>query len=263
MWKATIRGLLARKVRLALTALSVLLGVSFVAGTYVLTDTLDQSFQTFFRETVQGIDVVVRPRARRSAVTASAIVSPRRRSVPSARCRVSGRRTASSRTTRSSSAATVSRSRTAAHRRSASPGHSAPLATRPLRLVDGRRPTADDEVAMDVGTAREHGFSVGDSVEILLDGPKETVPDLGALRVRRSHRSARGHLRRVRPRDRAASVRRTRARRRSERPGASPAWITGSSRPASSSDSAPCSRCRPRACSRPIAAVTSVTSSRC
>ena len=60
MWKATIRGIFARKVRLALTALSVLLGVSFVAGTYVLTDTLDASFQTFFRQTVQGVDVVVR-----------------------------------------------------------------------------------------------------------------------------------------------------------------------------------------------------------
>ena len=63
MWKATIRGLLARKVRLALTALSVLLGVTFVAGTYVLTDTLDRSFQTFFDQTVEGIDLVVRPRA--------------------------------------------------------------------------------------------------------------------------------------------------------------------------------------------------------
>jgi len=38
MWKATIRGLFARKVRLALTALAILLGVSFVSATYVLTD---------------------------------------------------------------------------------------------------------------------------------------------------------------------------------------------------------------------------------
>src|SRR6266700_518936 len=44
MWKATIRGILARRVRLALTALAVVLGVTFVTGTYVLTDTLDRSF---------------------------------------------------------------------------------------------------------------------------------------------------------------------------------------------------------------------------
>ena len=39
MWRATIRGLFARKVRLALTALAIVLGVAFVSGTYVLTDT--------------------------------------------------------------------------------------------------------------------------------------------------------------------------------------------------------------------------------
>ena len=59
MWRATLRGLLARKVRLALTALAVLLGVAFISGTYVLTDTLDQSFQGFFRQKVAGIDLVV------------------------------------------------------------------------------------------------------------------------------------------------------------------------------------------------------------
>ena len=44
MWKATVKGIFARKVRLALTAVAVLLGVAFVSGTYVLTDTLNQSF---------------------------------------------------------------------------------------------------------------------------------------------------------------------------------------------------------------------------
>ena len=57
MWKATIRGLLARRVRLALSALAVMLGVSFVAGTYVLTDTLDRSFSNVFDQTVSGVDL--------------------------------------------------------------------------------------------------------------------------------------------------------------------------------------------------------------
>ena len=43
MWRATISGVLARKVRLLLTALAVILGVTFVSGTYVLTDTLHAS----------------------------------------------------------------------------------------------------------------------------------------------------------------------------------------------------------------------------
>ena len=44
MWRTTVQGVMARKVRLALTALSNVLGVAFVAGVYVLTDTLRRSF---------------------------------------------------------------------------------------------------------------------------------------------------------------------------------------------------------------------------
>src|SRR5947207_76909 len=62
MWKATIKGILARKLRLALTTLAVLLGVAFVSGTYVLTDTMERSFDVIFRRTVTDVDLVVRAR---------------------------------------------------------------------------------------------------------------------------------------------------------------------------------------------------------
>src|SRR5436305_596957 len=58
MWKATIKGILARKLRLALTTLAVLLGVAFVSGTYVLTDTMERSFDVIFRRTVTDVDLV-------------------------------------------------------------------------------------------------------------------------------------------------------------------------------------------------------------
>ncbi len=44
MLRAALRSVLARKVRLVLTGVSVLLGVSFMAGTYVLTDTMTRAF---------------------------------------------------------------------------------------------------------------------------------------------------------------------------------------------------------------------------
>ena len=44
MRRITIKGLLARKMRLALTALAIVLGVTFVSGTLVLTDTLFPGF---------------------------------------------------------------------------------------------------------------------------------------------------------------------------------------------------------------------------
>ena len=59
MWKPTIRGLLARKVRLVLTATAVLLGVSFVSATYVLTDTVKAAFDAVFTQTLSGVDLQV------------------------------------------------------------------------------------------------------------------------------------------------------------------------------------------------------------
>jgi putative ABC transport system permease protein len=58
--RATVKSLLARKLRLVLTALSIVLGVGFVAGTYVLTDTMNRAFQELFDQTAEASDVVVR-----------------------------------------------------------------------------------------------------------------------------------------------------------------------------------------------------------
>src|SRR5580658_7017848 len=60
MWRVTIKGLLAHKLRLALTALAIILGVMFIAGTFVLTDTLNNTFQTLFGTIYQKIDFQVR-----------------------------------------------------------------------------------------------------------------------------------------------------------------------------------------------------------
>ena len=59
MWRATLKSLMARKVRLLLTAIAVVLGVGFMAGTYVLTDTLSAAFDDLFTTTTAGIDVQV------------------------------------------------------------------------------------------------------------------------------------------------------------------------------------------------------------
>jgi putative ABC transport system permease protein len=60
MWRATLKSLLARKLRLALTALAVVLGVGFVVGTLILTDTLSKAFDQAFAGTTERTDVVVR-----------------------------------------------------------------------------------------------------------------------------------------------------------------------------------------------------------
>ncbi|MFI0793552.1 ABC transporter permease [Micromonospora rubida] len=59
MFRATLKSLLARKVRLILSGLAVVLGVMFVSGAFVLTDTLGRSFDAVFADAYAGIDVNV------------------------------------------------------------------------------------------------------------------------------------------------------------------------------------------------------------
>ena len=60
MWRVTIKGLLAHKLRLVLTGLAIVLGVTFIAGTFVLTDTLHNTFDSLFGNIYQNIDFQVR-----------------------------------------------------------------------------------------------------------------------------------------------------------------------------------------------------------
>ena len=60
MLRVTVKSLLARKLRLLLTALAVVLGVAFVSGTLVLGDTLNNTFDKLFATAYSGTDVGVR-----------------------------------------------------------------------------------------------------------------------------------------------------------------------------------------------------------
>jgi putative ABC transport system permease protein len=55
----TIKSLWARKVRVFATSLAVILGVAFIAGSYVLTDTIFAAFDEIFSESLQGTAVVI------------------------------------------------------------------------------------------------------------------------------------------------------------------------------------------------------------
>jgi putative ABC transport system permease protein len=71
VFRAAIRSLLGRKIRLLLTGLSVVLGVGFMAGTFVLTDTMTRAFNELFETTYAQIDVLVRSENAFAAQTSS------------------------------------------------------------------------------------------------------------------------------------------------------------------------------------------------
>lgn len=61
MLRATWRGLVGHRLRFALTALAIALGVGLVAASFMFTDSLDQAFDDLFGASLTGFDVQVRP----------------------------------------------------------------------------------------------------------------------------------------------------------------------------------------------------------
>ena len=59
MTKVALRGLLGRKLRAALTAFAIVLGVAMVSGTFVLTDTIKSAFATVFTQAYKNADAVI------------------------------------------------------------------------------------------------------------------------------------------------------------------------------------------------------------
>ncbi|MCZ6456395.1 MAG: FtsX-like permease family protein [Actinobacteria bacterium] len=61
MLRAALKGVVANKLRLVLTALAIVIGVAFVAASFIFTDTINARFETLFTEISAGVDVYVRP----------------------------------------------------------------------------------------------------------------------------------------------------------------------------------------------------------
>jgi putative ABC transport system permease protein len=60
VFKVSLKGVLARKGRVVTTAIAVLLGVAFVTGTLVLSDTIVKVFNDLFADVNEGTDAIVR-----------------------------------------------------------------------------------------------------------------------------------------------------------------------------------------------------------
>lgn len=76
MWRVTVRGLRGHALRFLLTASAVMLGVSFVTGTFVLRDSIDGSLSNLFSQAFKGTDVSVRGAAVGETLTEGIVVDP-------------------------------------------------------------------------------------------------------------------------------------------------------------------------------------------
>jgi len=171
MRKVTLKGLLAHKLRLALTALAIVLGVTFISGTFVLTDTLQNTFNTLFGSIYAKIDFQVRGVAQLGS-GAGATRNELPESLLDTIRRVPGVELANGQIT--GYAQFVARDGKAIATGGGAPtigvAFDPDQRMSPLHLTAGGPPVAADDVVMDAGTAQKYHFAVGQQVRIISAG---------------------------------------------------------------------------------------------
>jgi putative ABC transport system permease protein len=172
---AILKGLLARKLRLMLTALSITLGVAFVAGTFVLTDTMSYTFDHLFQNVTQGIDATIRAKT-----PLAALGEPVPESVVDRVREVDGVLAAEGTVT---GIAQLVDPEGEVIETQGAPSIGLSWTTdadlRYLTLRRGRAPQGPRDVVIDAATAKEQGFEVGDRVTVLSQGPPKVFEIAG------------------------------------------------------------------------------------
>ena len=169
MFRTALRNVLAHKARLLMTMLAVLLGVAFVVGTLVFTDTVTNAYKERYLTTLRNVSVQATPpydeqsgepgtvgedtlrRLQRLPGVASVTGSVEGFTAVAAK---DGHRLGEDKVARAGNYFPQADGKDDRH----------PLTT-------GRAPTGPDEVLVDTSTAGQGGYKVGDTVRLATDGP--------------------------------------------------------------------------------------------
>jgi putative ABC transport system permease protein len=181
MLKPTISGLLARRRRLFATALAVLLGVAFVAGTFVLTDTIKRTFHDLFGSVYVHTDAVVRGQA--VFTSDSGAERPR---VDAALVRavaaVPGVRAAEGNVFAYAQLVDERGAAVGEAQYSWGLNWNQVAELNPFTLVAGRAPQAEDEIVINKAAADDGGFAVGDAATVLVQSGRQRLRVAGIAR---------------------------------------------------------------------------------
>ncbi len=178
MFRAALKSLLARKLRLLMSAFAIVLGVAFVAGSFIFTDTLNKSFNEIMAGSVG--DVVVRPSGGNgddwvsSSKTIPADLVEQLADVDGA-ARADGN-------VMSYGVFVVGQDGKVIGAQGA-PGmgvnyNDAPAAGGAgFTLIEGRFPQRAGEIALDSQTAEKAGYTVGDTVPLVTSGKQPSLSE--------------------------------------------------------------------------------------
>jgi putative ABC transport system permease protein len=185
MFTATLRGMLAHKLRLVLTTASIALGVAFLAGTLMLTDTMKLAFDQLFGKVSSGTDAVVR---QETAYSQSAGVGVSRapidasvleqvRDVPGVAA-AEGAVSGYALLTDTSGAAVLTSGG------APTMGYSMPRdegLRGDVHLLSGHAPNGPHQVAIDASSAENNDIALGSTIDILFRGPSEEFTVVGTV----------------------------------------------------------------------------------
>ena len=185
MIRFAVKGLFSRKLRTALTALAIVLGVAMVSGTYVLTDSIDQAFDQIFTDVREGSNIVITGKAAFDLSEGSGVTEPtldeslleKVRDLPGVAEADGGVDSDSTSLIGDDNKAIVF---------GGAPNLGFSIARgdspfNPLTLVEGSWPGAD-EVVIDEGVARKKDFAIGEEIGVQVEGPVQRLRISGIVK---------------------------------------------------------------------------------
>src|SRR6476646_6024473 len=185
MFASTLRGMVAHKVRLLLTTASIALGVAFLAGTFILTDTMGLAFTQLFGKIGSGTDTVVRTQSAYDQASGVGLSrAPIAASVLDRVETVDGVRAAEGSVT--GYALLTDTHGTAVLTSGGAPtqGYSLPRDVTlrgDVEVTTGHAPRGPHQVVIDATSAEKHHIALGSDINILFRGPTQKFTVVGTV----------------------------------------------------------------------------------
>ena len=183
MGRFAVRGILSRKLRTALTAIAIVLGVAMISGTYVLTDSIDQAFDTIFADIRKGSNAVISGRSAFDLSDGSGVSSPTLNESLLGEVQDLPDVAEAEGSVDSDATQFIKDGKAVVYGGAPNLGFSIANGNspfNPLTLVEGTWP-GTDEVVVDKETASKEDFQVGQTVGVQAEGPVQHLKVSGIV----------------------------------------------------------------------------------
>ncbi|MCF0085916.1 MULTISPECIES: FtsX-like permease family protein [unclassified Streptomyces] len=170
MFRTALRNVFAHKARLLMTVLAVMLGVAFVSGTLVFTNTITDAYQKSSAKGFDHVDVAVRAEGREDTGDTLAEQPELTQALLKKAEGVSGARSAIGVVSGFTALADKDGDLVGNGFQSQGGNYWGTHDPR-YPVTEGRAPHGENEVLLDSETARRTGYHVGDTVRMSVDGP--------------------------------------------------------------------------------------------